>query len=71
MLSTSTANKFKELSAVCLAYLLMSSGCGDLRGCRMDKHLLFMALSSIFKKWDVGAWTGLSWLKIGTGGRHF
>jgi hypothetical protein len=24
----------------------------------------------IFRKWDVGAWTGLTWLKIGTGGGH-
>jgi hypothetical protein len=24
-------------------------------------------LKSIFKEWD-GAWTGLSWLRIGTGG---
>ena len=23
-----------------------------------------------FRKWDVGVWTGLSWLRIGTGGRH-
>jgi len=23
----------------------------------------------IFKKWDVGLWTGSSWLRIGTGGR--
>jgi len=22
----------------------------------------------IFRKWDVGAWTGSSWLRIGTGG---
>jgi len=22
----------------------------------------------IFRKWDVGAWTGLIWLTIGTGG---
>jgi hypothetical protein len=22
----------------------------------------------IFNKWDVGAWTGDSWLRIGTGG---
>jgi len=22
----------------------------------------------IFSKWDVGAWTGSSWLRIGTGG---
>ena len=24
----------------------------------------------IFRKWDVGAWTGSSWLAIGTGGGH-
>jgi len=24
----------------------------------------------IFRKWDVGACTGLFWLRIGTGGRH-
>jgi len=24
----------------------------------------------IFRKWDVGAWTGSSWLRIGTGGRN-
>jgi hypothetical protein len=24
----------------------------------------------IFKKWDVGLWTGSSWLRIGTGGGH-
>ena len=24
----------------------------------------------IFRKWDVGAWTGSVWLRIGTGGRH-
>jgi hypothetical protein len=24
----------------------------------------------IFRKWDVGVWTGLLWLRIGTGGVH-
>jgi hypothetical protein len=24
----------------------------------------------IFRKWDVGAWTGSCWLRIGTGGGH-
>ena len=24
----------------------------------------------IFRKWDVRVWTGLSWLRIGTGGGH-
>jgi len=28
-------------------------------------------LSWIFRKWVVGLWTELSWLRIGTGGGHF
>jgi hypothetical protein len=24
----------------------------------------------IFRKWDVGVWTELRWLRIGTGDRH-
>jgi hypothetical protein len=28
-------------------------------------------LGWIFRKWDVGVWTGLSWLRIGKGGGHF
>ena len=24
----------------------------------------------VFRKWDVGVWTGLIWLRIGTGGGH-
>jgi len=24
----------------------------------------------VFRKWDVGVWTGSSWVRIGTGGRH-
>jgi len=24
----------------------------------------------IFRKWDVGVWTGWIWLRIGTGGGH-
>jgi hypothetical protein len=27
-------------------------------------------LRRIFRKWDVEAWTGSSWLRIGTGGGH-
>jgi len=27
-------------------------------------------LSWIFRKWNVGAGTGLPWLRIGTGGGH-
>jgi hypothetical protein len=27
-------------------------------------------LKRIFRKWDVGTWTGSSWLRIGTDGGH-
>jgi hypothetical protein len=27
-------------------------------------------LRRIFRKWDVGIWTGSRWLRIGTGGGH-
>jgi hypothetical protein len=27
-------------------------------------------LGWIFKKWNLGSWTGSIWLRIGTGGRH-
>jgi hypothetical protein len=29
-----------------------------------------MILRWIFRKWDVGLWAGLSWLRIQTGGGH-
>jgi hypothetical protein len=29
-----------------------------------------VATGRIFGKWDVGVWTGLSWLRIETGGGH-
>jgi hypothetical protein len=31
----------------------------------VDGRIIF---NWIFKKWDGGAWTGLIWLRIGTGG---
>ena len=27
-------------------------------------------LRRVFRKWDVGVWTGSSWLRIGIGGGH-
>jgi len=27
-------------------------------------------IKMVFRKWDVGVWTGSSWLRIGTGGGH-
>jgi hypothetical protein len=34
---------------------------------RIDERII---LRWIFRKWDVGVWTGLSWLRIGTDGRQ-
>jgi hypothetical protein len=33
----------------------------------IDKGII---LRWIFRIWDVGVWTGLSWLRTETGGRH-
>jgi len=30
----------------------------------------WIILRWIFRKWDLGIWTGLSWLRIGTCGGH-
>jgi len=34
---------------------------------RLDGRII---LRWIFRKWDVGVWTGLSWLRIGTCGKY-
>jgi hypothetical protein len=47
--------------------------CGDLRerdhfeDPGIDGRIIFRW---IFRKWNVGAWTGLIWLRIGVGGWH-
>jgi hypothetical protein len=33
--------------------------------CRWEDNI-----KMIFRKWDVGVWTGLGWLRIETGGGH-
>jgi hypothetical protein len=37
------------------------------RGLRRPRKII---LKRIFRKWDLGIWTGSSWLRIGTGGGH-
>jgi hypothetical protein len=32
------------------------------------KFEVLIRKSCIFRKWDLGAWTGLLWLRTGTGG---
>jgi len=27
-------------------------------------------IRQVFRKWNVGIWNGLSWLRLGTGGGH-
>jgi hypothetical protein len=47
--------------------------CGNLKerdylgGAEVDGRII---LRRIFRKWDVGIWTGSSWLRIETGGGH-
>jgi hypothetical protein len=31
---------------------------------------VMIILRWIFRKWDIGVWTGLSWIRIGIGGGH-
>jgi hypothetical protein len=38
--------------------------------CYLRVTLVDTGLRQIFRKWDVGVWTGLSWLRIETGGGH-
>ena len=38
-----------------------------LEGSGIDGRII---LRWIFRKWDVGVWTGLGWIRTGTGGRH-
>jgi hypothetical protein len=42
-------------------------GRGKLKDPGVDGRII---LRWIQRKWNVGAWTGLMWLRLGTGGRH-
>jgi hypothetical protein len=35
-----------------------------------ERDLEDPGVDEIFRKWDVGLWTGSMWIKIGTGGGH-
>jgi hypothetical protein len=41
---------------------------GNLGNIGLDRRII---LRWIFRKWDERLWTGSSWLRIGTGDRHF
>jgi hypothetical protein len=43
---------------------------GNLKERNQDPGMDGKILSLIFRKWNVGAWTGSSWLWIGTGSGH-
>jgi hypothetical protein len=41
---------------------------GKLRLRRKNNIKMASKLKWVFEKWDLGAWTGSIWLRIGTGG---
>jgi len=65
-------NVFLHPTAVYCASLQTPTGSGNLK-IRRKYVILIKKISLkewIFRKLDMGVWTGLSWLRIGTGGRH-
>ena len=59
-----TKLKFINIIAVCADHN------NTKRNNRTVECLMVMHNFQFFGRWDVGVWTGLSWLKTGTGGRH-
>jgi hypothetical protein len=57
-----------EGRGVCRVLVGKPEGKGHLAVLGVDGMII---LRSILRKWDVWTWTGLIWLMIGTGGRHF
>jgi len=59
--------EMNEMSRSCSTYGGEERGRDHLEDPGLDGKLI---LRWIFRKWDVGEWTGSSWLRIGTGGGH-
>ena len=57
----------KEKRGVCGVLVVKTEGKNHLGDSGIDGRII---LCWIFRKWDVGIWTGSSWLRIGTGGGH-
>jgi hypothetical protein len=70
-ISEITRKNSKIWTVVLLIIVAYTGFCG--RNLKEANHLKDPGVDGriwIFRKWDVGLWTGLSWLRIGTGGRH-
>jgi hypothetical protein len=50
------------------AYRILTGRPGGRRPLGRPRHRWEHNTKWIFKKWDGGTWTGLIWLRIGTGG---
>jgi hypothetical protein len=67
-----SSDKSKRPSCLFVVYLTTKPGAQHLSGKttedpRVDGRII---LRWIFRKWDVGAWTGSIWLRIRTGDGH-
>jgi len=56
-----------ESRGVCRVFVGKPEGKNHLENPGVDGRIIFRW---IFRKWDMRAWTGLMWLRIGTGGGH-
>jgi hypothetical protein len=62
-----TCSTYGERRGVYRVLVGKPEGCVHLEDPIVDGRLI---LRWIFRKWDVEVWTGLSWLKLRTGGRY-
>ena len=56
-----------KLYRVCFKYFILYENKHHLEDLGLDGNII---LRWIFRKWDVGVWTGSNWLRIGTVGGH-
>jgi hypothetical protein len=61
--------EMNEMSGFYSTYYREERGRDHLKDPGIEGKIIFV-LRWIFRKWDVGEWTGSSWLRTGKGGGH-